>query len=252
MSLRFDQAIKYTKQIKIPKYIQNSFDVQEYVCGKCNCFITQPVTISCCGRLVCHSCIMNEKRCTFCESERYFTAPSLHANRKILSARVVCPRVNCKESGSLNEVLQHLNQGCPFAFEVVQCDDCETNVIGQHLLHHQQNNCQGPIQKISCSYRDAVGCTFIGTKNQMVVHEKLYDVHLNGAIEQIKGLRWKLESETEIYKTTITNREDEFNQLRNRLNIKEEQFQHISNKVIELEILLKSIIGQSVCTSKKK
>uniref|UniRef100_A0A1X7U9G0 Death domain-containing protein n=1 Tax=Amphimedon queenslandica TaxID=400682 RepID=A0A1X7U9G0_AMPQE len=137
-------------------YLSGGYDVQfaerhrelaeKYTCVICRMVPKDVHQFTCCGKLVCYSCIENYKResphnCPVCRKHgfKYFNDTSL--NQEILSLKVFCyyKELGCQWTGELRSLTREHAHTC--VYKLVLCEQCGQRVPEKNLGDHLASAC---------------------------------------------------------------------------------------------------------------
>ena len=145
-----ETIVAQTSESESGGYEANFIDpVDDLTCIICHLVAREAHQMSCCGKLLCSSCIrewkrcniINQSQCTHCRKGDAKNFPDFRIQAKIKELRVSCKYedAGCDWSGKLPDKKSH-EKSCNL--RPVQCPNgCSQEIIHQNLNHHRENEC---------------------------------------------------------------------------------------------------------------
>ncbi|XP_065885284.1 TNF receptor-associated factor 4-like [Dysidea avara] len=127
------------------------------ICNICHLPSRDPYLTTCCGHVLCNSCLDNSKRvsvvCPVCRAEEFMAYINKQLDRELKSLHVMCSNKEsgCEWQGVLNDIKYHLENidGC--LYENVKCfNQCGEILQRRYLINHVEAEC--PRRKVNCKY----------------------------------------------------------------------------------------------------
>lgn len=224
-------------------------------CPVCLLVLRDPHVVSCCAKTFCEVCITRlkkaEKRCPTCNARDFTSEPDKKLKSALNKVQVRCgnQRGGCEWEGRLRDLEAHLNispsdsdsksTGCQFAG--IQCKFCSGRYKRLSILEHESNNC--PKRPYTCSE-----CQLKGTYEAIsTVH--WFECQRNALNLKLKALQksrsrsswcspWLLAFVVALCAMTLaallSDREDKFSHLREKVKSLEDEFAQYRQTVVEM------------------
>ena len=130
---------------------KNSYYLKDYICKQCECVAREAHIITCCGEILCKSCVdgfsgWGNGPCPSCRDNDFVTVKHVGYHTKILALEVSCLNKNnkCPWTGQLQHLDAHLDVttgDCQYVD--VECPNkCVQKVQKRNVDTHLANECQ--------------------------------------------------------------------------------------------------------------
>ena len=151
---------------------------KDFNCPICQSVLQEPFLTTCCGGHFCETCVQKVKKqngeCPLCKERPLNAVIDKYFKRQMGQLMVHCPQQECKWTGELGKVNEHLATGQPAGdcqYVNVKCPlSCGLEILRKLLDSHVTNDCA--YRSHSCQY-----CDFKSTHLEVTTQHK--DVCLN-------------------------------------------------------------------------